>query len=209
MTAPELAALRRSWREASLVALDFESTGMNPARDEVIQVGLAPLSAAGLDLGGAWAQWVRPTRPFREDTVAVHGLSYELLQEAPSVSEVRQDLEARLQGRVLVAHYAALELGFLKRWGLRPVATLDTLMLALALDRQTTSTARRDAYTLSALARRFDVEVYGEHDALADAMITAQVFLVLAHGLEGQGRARTLRDLVRLSGHRRLFGLFG
>ncbi|ACO45438.1 3'-5' exonuclease [Deinococcus deserti] len=198
----------RSWLEASLVALDFESTGMNPAHDEVIQVGLAPLDAGAVDLGGAWAQWVRPTRPFRADTVAIHGLSYELLQEAPAISTVRLELGARLQGRVLVAHYAALELGFLKRWGLRPAATLDTLMLALALDRQSTATARRDAYTLSALARRFGVEVYGEHDALADALITAQVFLVLAHELETQGRADTLQDLIRLSGHRRPFGLF-
>jgi len=63
-------------------------------------------------------------------------------------------LAAALAGRVLVAHYAALELGFLKRWGVRPAATVDTLMLALALDGRTTQTARRDEYTLSALAAR-------------------------------------------------------
>ena len=59
----------------------------------------------------------------------------------------------------------------------------------------------RPAFTLSALARRFGVTVYGEHDALADALITAQVFLVLAHELEQQGKARTVADLARLSGY--------
>lgn len=193
--------MRVPWREAEYVALDFESTGMNPARDEVIQVGLVPLGGERIRLGEAWAEWVRPTRPFDEGTVAVHGLSAERLRQAPTVAEVRGPLAGHLGQRVLIAHYAALERGFLRRWHLKPASTVDTLMLALALDGAQTGTARRDAYTLSALARRFGVTVYGEHDALADALITAQVFLVLAHELEQQGKARTVADLARLSGY--------
>lgn len=197
------------WRAAPFTALDFEATGMNPARDEVVQVGLVPLHGDTLDLHGAFAEWVRPTRPFRDEAVAIHGLSHDLLQAAPATADLRGALATALTGRVLVAHYAALELGFLKRWGVRPAATVDTLMLALALDGRTTQTARRDEYTLSALAARLGVPVYGEHDALADALITAQVFLVLAHELEARGRVRTVRDLTHLSGFQSgLFGLF-
>lgn len=191
------------WQEAEYVALDFESTGMNPARDEVVQVGLVPLTRRRIRLGGAWATWVRPTRPFLPESVAIHGLSAERLTEAPPLEDVRPALRERLGGRVLLAHYATLERGFLKRWGLGLPPTVDTLPLALALDRQTTQTARRDHYTLSALARRFGVEVYGEHDALADALITAQVFLVLASELEREGRIQTLGDLLHLSGHQK------
>lgn len=199
-----------TWRSAEFVALDFESTGMNPARDEVIQVGLVPLGAERIRLGAAYAEWVRPTKPFAGGSVAIHGLSAERLQQAPAVAEVRPALARQLEGRVLVAHYAELERGFLKRWGIKPPPTVDTLMLALALDGQTTQTARRDAYTLSALAARFGVEVYGEHDALADALITAQVFLVLAHELQKKGRVKTVKDLTRLSGYGGGFlGLFG
>lgn len=190
-----------TWRSAEFVALDFESTGMNPARDEVIQVGLVPLHGERIVLGGAWASWVRPTRPFQSDSVAIHGLSAERLQDAPAVAEVREPLAAHLGQRVLIAHYAELERGFLKRWGLRPAQTVDTLMLALALDGHTTQTARRDAYSLSALAKRFGVSVYGEHDALADALITAQVFLVLATELEKKAKASTVKELARLSGY--------
>lgn len=195
-----------TWRTAEFVALDFESTGMNPARDEVIQVGLVPLHGERVVLGGAWASWVRPTKPFQSGSVAVHGLSAERLQDAPAVADVRPALAEHLAQRVLIAHYAELERGFLKRWGIKPPPTVDTLMLALALDGhlkggQTTQTARRDAYTLTALARRFGVDVYGEHDALADALITAQVFLVIATELERSGQASTVRELSRLSGY--------
>lgn len=204
-----------TWRTAEFVALDFEATGMNPARDEVIQVGLVPLRGERALLGGAWASWVRPTRPFQGASVAIHGLSAERLQDAPDVLEVRGSLAAHLKGRVMIAHYAELERGFLKRWGMKPPPTVDTLMLALALDGhlkggQTTQTARRDAYTLTALARRFGVSVYGEHDALADALITAQVFLVIATELERKGRASTVKEFTRLSGYGGgWLGLFG
>lgn len=199
-----------SWRSAEFVALDFEATGMNPGRDEVIQVGLVPLRGERIRLGGAWASWVRPTRPFQGDSVAIHGLSAERLQDAPGVPEVRPALQERLGQRVLIAHYAELERGFLKRWGIKPPPMVDTLMLALALDGQTTQTARRDAYTLSTLARRFGVGVYGEHDALADALITAQVFVVIATELEKKGKASTVKELTRLSGYGGGFlGLFG
>lgn len=198
-----------TWRTAEFVALDFESTGMNPARDEVIQVGLVPLRGERVLLEGAWASWVRPTKPFQSDSVAIHGLSAERLQDAPAVAEVRTALSEHLGQRVLIAHYAELERGFLKRWGIKPPQTVDTLMLALALDGQTTQTARRDAYTLTALANRFGVTVYGEHDALADALITAQVFLVIATELEEKGKASTVKELTRLSGYGGgLFGLF-
>lgn len=188
------------WREARYVALDFESTGMNPRRDEVIQAGTVHLDGERIELGSAWASWVKPTRPFAADSVAIHGLSFDRLQDAPAIPSVREALAGQLEGRVLIAHYADLELGFLRRWGQRPAAVVDTLILALALDATPPEVARRDAYTLSALARRFGVTVYGEHDALADALITAQVFLALAGALEAQGRARSVRDLERLSG---------
>ncbi|MEW6421388.1 MAG: 3'-5' exonuclease [Deinococcota bacterium] len=200
--------MAQTWREGRYAALDFESTGMNPARDEVVQAGLVALDGDRLRLGSAWASWVRPTRPFAPASVAVHGLSYESLQDAPPVAAVRLALAAQLRDRVLVAHYATLELGFLRRWQLRPQMAIDTLFLALALDGVHVDRARRDAYTLSALARRCGVTVYGEHDALADALITAQVFLALASELEARGRVRTVRDLAGLSGRwgRGLFG---
>lgn len=197
-----------NWREAQYTALDFESTGMNPARDEVIQAGLIALDGDHINLGSAWASWVRPTKPFQNEAIAIHGLSFERLQDAPPVTEVRQPLAEHLQDCVLIAHYADLELGFLKRWGIKPRHVVDTLFLALALDDARMETARRDAYTLTALAGRYGITVYGEHDALADAMITAQVFLVLATELEKKGRVRTVKDLERLSGRGgvRLFG---
>lgn len=199
------------WRQGAYAALDFESTGMNPREDEVIQIGLVPVNGDAVMLGGAWASWVRPTRAFAGSALTIHGLSFERLAGGPPVAAVRPELGTRLAGRVLVAHFAELERGFLRRWAMRPAGTVDTLMLALALDKQDTQTARRDAYTLPALAARFGIEVYGEHDALADAMITAQLFVALATALEQAGRASSLRDLMRLSGYGPglLSGLFG
>lgn len=191
------------WQEADYLALDFESTGLNTRVDEVIQVGMVPIAAGAIHLGGVWASWVQPGHDVSISSARVHGLSRTRLAEAPTPADVRGPVADALRGRVLLAHYAELELGMLKRWKIKPKLVVDTLTLSLALDGATPDTARAEGYRLPALANRFDVDVYGEHDALADALITAEVFLVLAHQLAAAGKARSLQDLVRLSGHGR------
>lgn len=189
-----------SWRDETYAVLDLESTGMDPRRHQVLQVGVAEIRGGRIPLGAAWASYVRPLRPFGSETVRVHGLSHDSLQAAPPLPEVRAELAQRLSGRIVVAHYAPLELGFLRRWGLRPRQVLDTLDLGLLAEGERLEMAQRDRYTLPALARRCGVTVYGEHDALADALITAQVFVALAETLERQRGPLGARELQRLSG---------
>lgn len=56
--------------------------------------------------------------------------------------------------------------------------------------------------SLSATARRYGVPVEDAHHALNDALMTAELFLVLATKLSVLGRPR-IRDLVRTSRGRR------
>jgi DNA polymerase-3 subunit epsilon len=52
--------------------------------------------------------------------------------------------------------------------------------------------------SLSAAAGRYAVPVASPHDALDDALVTAQLFLVLADRLAERGRRR-VRDLLALT----------
>jgi DNA polymerase-3 subunit epsilon len=53
-------------------------------------------------------------------------------------------------------------------------------------------------YSLTSVAKRYGVPVANPHEALDDALVTAQLFLVLASRLErgGRGAARTLLHLT-------------
>jgi DNA polymerase-3 subunit epsilon len=127
----------------------------------------------------------------------IHGILPKDLAEAPAIAEASHALHAALAGRCLLAWYAGVEIAFLRRtfggsrraWSRR---TIDVRDLAIALEG-----ADPDArFGLSRTARRYGVPVANPHEALDDALVTAQLFLVLASKLEARGR-RTAGGLQR------------
>ena len=178
------------WSEVSFVALDFETTGLDPSRDEIISFATVPVESGRVRLADSRYSLVRPERMPGGDSIRIHGLRPADLEGAPSLYEVLDELLAAITGRVLIAHIAAVERGFLsaalKRRGLElrnPI--VDTAALAAELDRRTGRFAAGGVPTgLSALTRAFRLPVHRPHHADGDALTTAQVFLALATHLD-------------------------
>jgi DNA polymerase-3 subunit epsilon len=84
-----------------------------------------------------------------------------------------------------------------ERWWWR--RTIDVRDLAIAVDRRPAGTRAERGYALGPVADRYGVPVADPHDALDDALVTAQLFLVLVDRLPGLTHPR-LRDLLHLSG---------
>ena len=118
------------------VALDLETSGLNPKRDEVLSVGLVPVRGTAIRLGEALYTPIRPQRVPAEANLALHGLLPAELQAAPTLAEVLPELERRIEGRVLIVHHAPMDLPFLQRALGRRLKTpaIDTLKLALKLN---------------------------------------------------------------------------
>jgi DNA polymerase-3 subunit epsilon len=180
------------------VALDFETTGLDLRTDTIVSFGTVPLNAGRIDVGQAVHQLVDPgSVDVSAISVTIHGLRPLDLREAPPVEVVAELLRRQLDGRVILAWWAPIEAGFLDRlfgggisgWMRWIVDVRDLLLL---IDGDDASTL-----TLAAAAERHGVPVASPHDALDDAMVTAQLFLVLATRLEE--RARSIRDLQGLA----------
>jgi DNA polymerase-3 subunit epsilon len=134
------------------------------------------------------------------ESIRVHGIRPQELADAPELEVVADELIRALEGRTLVAHAKSIELAFLERIyrdrGRRPPRrAIDVLDLAAALaDRR--DEPQLQSQRLAFVADRFGVPVSRTHHAFDDALVTAQLFLVLATELEGLGMGR-LRDLER------------
>lgn len=188
---------RRSWRECDFVALDFETTGLDPRRCRPLSVGWVPVREGRLVLGEAGYTPIRAEGEVDPTAIAVHRLLPSDLANAPAIPEVAEELRRVLAGRTLVAHGAHLEVALLRRAGVpvRRRVALDTIRLSLSLDR-IEETGARGSRTLSSLARRLGLPAHRPHHAFGDALTTGGVFLALATRLEGQGAGR-LADLIR------------
>jgi DNA polymerase-3 subunit epsilon len=196
---PRRALRREPWRRAPFAALDFETTGLDYERDAVISFGVVPVLGGRVVLGASAHQLVAPDVAASPASMKVHGIVPRDLERAASPSEARERLAAELSGRFVLAWYAGVELAFLRRmfggrarsWRRR---TIDVRPLVLELEGEDPRSRRG----LSATAERYGVPVANPHDALDDALVTAQLFLVAASRLESRGLG-SVRSLLRIS----------
>jgi DNA polymerase III subunit epsilon len=198
---PERGSRRRSWREIACTSLDFETTGLDPARDAVISYGVVPVEEGRVLLRQSEYRTVRPHVAPSTESVKVHHLRAQDLEDAPPLDEVLEPLRVALDGRYLLAWAAGVEIGFLRRlyggrdrWWRR--RTVDVLHMVVALDEL--DGGRADDYRLEAAAARFGVPVEEAHHALDDAVMTAELFLIVATKLAERGYP-TIGSLVRAS----------
>jgi len=99
--------------------IDFETTGLDPGRDEIISFAAVMVADGKVRAGDSRYQLIRPTRMPDADTIRIHGLREMDLADAPPLDDILDGLLEALTGRALVAHVAAIEAGFL-RAALRP-----------------------------------------------------------------------------------------
>jgi DNA polymerase-3 subunit epsilon len=202
--APERRSRRGDWRSAELVALDFETTGLDLDRDEVISFGLIPILGGRIDLSGQLYQEVAPGVEPSRSSIPIHHLRAQDLASAPAMQDVADAFGSALSGRFILAWAAEVEIAFLRKvfgggkraWRRR---TIDVRTLIMAVERPSGDAARWPGYyALSAAAMRFGVPVEQTHHALDDAFMTAELFLVAANALEARGRG-SIRDLLRIT----------
>lgn len=190
------------WRAAQFLSLDFEATGLDLRRDDVISFGAVPIASGRMLVGGQAHSLMQPTQPVPADSSKIHRIRNLDLEGAPTAAEATAQLVRMLTGRALVAHAAWVEAAFLKRLltlhNTRLISPIvDTAALARALD----LTPRINAHEphLETLAASLGIPVHDPHHALGDALTTAQVFLVLVSRLEQVHGPLTVEALQQIS----------
>jgi DNA polymerase-3 subunit epsilon len=185
-------------------ALDLETGGLDARTDPIISVGMVPLRGGIIRLGEAFSTLIRPDpgRPIRPESVRAHQLLAGDLRKSPPLGAVLREVDRRLADGVLLVHNRGIDIPFLKgghaRTGLawrkpQVVDTVDLIMKTAARRRflRPASGDEMPSLNLSEARRAQGLPDYEAHDALTDAVSTAELFLVLRQALG----AKTLRDL--------------
>jgi DNA polymerase-3 subunit epsilon len=190
---------RPSWRDSRLLVVDVELTGLDRARDEVIAFGAVPIEGGRIVAGCMVEGLVRPRRNPTAESVEIHGIRPQDLEQAPPPPEAFAPLAAALPGATPIAHAAWVERAFLgpalRGAGSRlPRRMIDTAELwrLLGIVRDSRDPGYRP---LREITDALGLPTHHPHQALGDALTTAQVFLALATHLEALGQG-SLHDLT-------------
>ena len=156
----------------SLIAFDLETTGLDTARDAVIEIGAVKFRGDRIE--DQFQTLINPGRPLDPVIIELTGLNDAMLASAPRLVDVIMDFEAFVGDLPLLGHNVQFDLAFMQREGLfQESEYLDTFDLASVL------LPASSRYNLRALAQELGIPVLESHRALEDAQTTRQVFLRL------------------------------
>ena len=187
--------------ELTYTVFDTETTGLHPSGgDEIIAIGAVRIVNNRLLRAETYEQLIDPKYPINPVAQTIHGISNEMLHGQPTIEEALPQFHQYCAETVLVAHNAAFDLRFLQlketQTGVcftQPV--LDTLLLSEALH------PNQESHALETIAERFGINVVARHNALGDAVVTAEVFLrmiplLTAQGIRTLGEARAATEKI-------------
>lgn len=187
------------------VVFDTETTGLDPARDEIVQLGAVRVLNGRIVTSESFETLVDPGRPIPGTAARVHGITASTVTGAPDPATAVAAFHRFARAETLVAHNAPFDMAFLARHARRggfdfDAPVLDTVLLSAALFGESAE------HTLDAIAARLGVTIdsVARHTALGDAAATASVLLRMVPMLGAIGIV-TLGDAIEaMRRHQRL-----
>ena len=166
------------------VAFDLETTGLSSRTDHIIEIG-AVLMKDGKEVD-RYQTFVDPKLPLKQETTELTGITPKMLEGAPGIREALAGFLEFVGDRVLVAHNADFDTGFIrtacKNLGLEcSFTSMDTLVLSQTL------MTKMKAHKLNIVAEALSLPEFNHHRAADDAVTCGLIMAKFSAMLEEKG----------------------
>ena len=191
---------------APYVVFDLESTGLSPSGgDAIVQIGAVRLRNA--EVVDSFTTLVNPKRPIPPLSTKYHGVTDAMVQDAPEEpAAVARFLEFCGED-VLVAHNAGFDQTLLLMAEFRGAPALANAMLCSMAASRWLDPQESD-HSLDGIATRMGLVIEGRHEALGDALATAEIWLRMIARASALG-VEHLPELARRAGMQRFIDAAG
>ncbi len=169
--------------ETKILAVDFETTGLDAVQDKLLSVGFVELSQQQIHLSSCYHQVINTQQKLKADNVIIHQITDQQRRQGLPLECVIETLLAALAGKVMLVHFARIEREFLRQaclelYGVAPTfPIIDTLFLAKRRMDKKDVAYDPSELRLAKLRASYQLPQYYGHNALNDAIATAELFL--------------------------------
>lgn len=184
---------------AAFTVLDLETSGLDPKRHHIVQIGAVRLESGSIALGNVWSGLVRTHGERSPESLLIHEISPQRQEQGEPLPQLMRDFARYSENTLWVAWDADFDLAFLDRaWPQAGLEQARPLILDLAeLAACVLPEWRGRRLGLDDCLRYCGLPVSDRHDALGDALVSAQLMQLLI------GRARQ-KGVVTIGQARRL-----
>ncbi|MBX2987537.1 MAG: 3'-5' exonuclease [Bdellovibrionaceae bacterium] len=183
------------WNEYTYTAFDTETSGAWPVGCDVVEFG-AVKWFQGQEIGRLQFL-LKPRRPMSAFIIGIHGITNEMVADAPAMPGKIREIAEFFKGTVPMAHHAPFDMGFIavdfeaNQVGFPVEPVLCTSLLARKLIHGV------ENHKLQTLVKFLGVDGGSAHRALDDARSCLAVGVKC---MQTMGEKATLRDVIAMQG---------
>jgi ATP-dependent DNA helicase DinG len=173
----------------SIVALDIETTGLDPKTEAILEIGAVRFD--GHRIEDEFTTLVNPNRHIPEFITGLTGINDEMVRQAPHIQDVLDPLAAFIGDSPILGHNIQFDLSFFRKYKLFELNDrIDTYELAAVL------MPAASRYNLGALGQQLAIPLPATHRALDDARVTQAAYQRL-FAMTGELPLDLLAEIVR------------
>ena len=160
----------------SYVAVDLETTGLDPKTDKIIEIGAVKVKDGMVT--AEFSTLVNPRRLLETRITELTGIKDEMLRDAPDIQAVMKNMVDFCQGLPVLGHHIMFDYSFLKKAAVNEglsfeKAGIDTLTLCRKF------MPEEEKKNLAAACKYYGVEMKEAHRALSDAYAAHELYQVM------------------------------
>lgn len=170
--------------QQQFVALDFETTRLDPSHDQILSIGLVHFTTSEIDLASSAECYLSHGQFVKHESAQVNEITANQLKDGLPAIEALNWLLEQIKGKVVIAHCATIERDFLHAlldhaFGLNalPCHFIDTIELEKRHS-YAGRTRSHASYQLNDLRQHYHLPDYNAHSAASDALACAELFMV-------------------------------
>ena len=159
--------------DSEMVVFDIETTGLSNASCEIIEIGAVTVKEGAIV--SRYASFIRPEKPISEEITRLTGITNDMVSDARPIAEVLPEFLSYIGDRLLIAHNANFDVGFLRAFATRlSLPFSSTYLDTVALSRYLNPMLKK--HKLDIVAEHYKLGEFNHHRAVDDAEMLAAIW---------------------------------
>lgn len=194
--------INRSVCDAEFLVLDFETTGLDVKKDHIISAGITEIRNNHIVLDKSEHHIVTTNLKLQSENVGIHHLTDDVVSQGMQIKELIEYLLIKMAGKVVIAHYQNIELNFIQQaclsiYGCKlPIVILDTLQIEKRKLEKLNRPISANQLRLFNLRKAYNLPRYNAHNAMEDAISTAELFIAQMNNRNISNKQTLIRELL-------------
>ena len=188
--------------QTRFLVLDFETTGLNVDQDHIISVGFTEIAERRIQLKRNQHHLIRTSQALASDSVSIHQITDDQLSDGMDIRSMMDLLLVHMAGKVVIAHHQQIEYQFIQHLSQKlyghplPMLMADTLQIEKHRLMRLNLPISVNQLRLFNLRVSYHLPRYHAHNALEDAVATAELFLAQISHRQANGYPLKLKNIL-------------